>query len=106
MFKIRLMNLFDDGWLGQVENVVIEPYGTAVIGKSLAAIVLFLQLVALDDGADGSVQDYNPAVEDFLQLQCAVAVRHRIDAQLLLSAYYLRSLQALPAWKSREQQAK
>ena len=61
--EIGLVDLTDDGRLGQDQQVVVPLEILGEVGEALAAIVGLRELVALDHGAHAAVQDEDAALE-------------------------------------------
>jgi len=55
--EILLVDVLDDLWLGQHEEIVVALHVARPIGEAGPAIVGFLELVTLDHGAHGAVDD-------------------------------------------------
>jgi hypothetical protein len=72
--QVLAVDLPDDGRPGQHQQVVVALHVAGPVGETGAAIIRFLQLVTLDHGAHGPIQDEDAAagqVEEF-----AAAVGH------------------------------
>ena len=66
-FEIGVVDLADDLRLRQHQKVVIALEIVAVILEALAAIACLVQLVALDHGAHGAVEDKDTLLGALLQ---------------------------------------
>ena len=66
--------------LGQHQQVVVALDQLAVIGEALAAVILLLQLQALDHGAHRTVDDEDALVGGLLECRNAVAAGHAFTA--------------------------
>ena len=53
--------------LGKCQKIVIALEVMRKIGKARPAIIRFVELVALDHGAHGAVQQQNAVCEEFFQ---------------------------------------
>ena len=60
--KIVPVNLADDVWAGQYQQVIIALDVTGVVGKALAPVIRFVQFIALNHGAHSSVQEQYPLI--------------------------------------------
>ena len=65
-FQIGLMDGTDDLRLGERQKIVIAFEIVRKIGEARAAIIRFVELVALDHGAHGAIQQQNAACEEVL----------------------------------------
>ncbi len=61
------MDAADDLRLGEAEQVVVPVKVARPVGETLAAIVRLLELVALDHGAHGTVQDQDALLQQVLE---------------------------------------
>src|ERR1019366_3170275 len=66
--KILAVNILDDLGVGNIQEVVVQPQTPRVAGEFLAPVVGLGEIVSLDDGADGAVENHDAAVQDFLEL--------------------------------------
>ena len=65
--EISLMNGTDDLRLGERKKIVISPEIVRKIGKACAAVVRFVELVALDHGSHRAIEQYDAACKKAFQ---------------------------------------
>ena len=73
------VNRFDNVRLGQAQQVIVALQVTRPIGKFLAPIVGLLQLIALNHGAHGTVEQQNTVGELLFEQVVAQGAIHRLN---------------------------
>ncbi|CAJ1779925.1 hypothetical protein LMCDFJHI_02900 [Aeromonas salmonicida] len=78
---ILIVDLANDPGPGQHQQVVVALDVGMPVGKPLTAIIRLAQLVALDHGAHGPVDDQDPFLETGFQFLCYVRLYARLFVQ-------------------------
>ena len=76
--QVGLLDSADDVRAAEDQQVVVTLYIAWPVGKAGAAIVLFLQLVALDHGAHAAVEDQDAFLQGLLKgIEAGTAIGQR-----------------------------
>ena len=67
-FKILPVNIFYDIWACDGQKIIIPFQVRGIVRKPYPTIILLFQLVALDHGAHGTIQDQNAVLQLLLEL--------------------------------------
>ena len=65
--QVLLVDFLDDVGSGEREQLVVALHVMGMVAEALAAVVVLAQLVLLDHGAHGTVQDQDAFLEQFAQ---------------------------------------
>jgi len=79
--EIGKMNIANNAWLGEYQQIVITLEITRPIPEALTPVIIFFERVGLDHGAHGAIQYQNALLKQLVEMFDALISVHNMPAE-------------------------